>query len=319
MIALSVVIPVLDEERNIPEMARRLQPVLDALESFEVIFVNDGSTDRTPELLRELHDRDKRIKSIHLARNFGHQAAISAGLSAAAGDAVVVMDGDLQDAPEALPDLLAKWTEGYDVVYAVRGRRHASWIKRVAYKTFYRVLGAISSIDIPLDTGDFCLMDRRVVDVLNSMPERTRFVRGMRSWAGFRQVGVEMTRESRYSGHAKYTFRRLVRLALDGFFAFSYRPLQLASFLGLAVSGLAMLLAIALVLLKVIHGIPLTGWTSLMVAILFLGGVQLISLGILGEYVGRIYDEARGRPAYVVAAVVGETRVSAAQAGPPRR
>lgn len=315
---LSVVIPVLNEERNIPELVRRLRGVLETLVPYEVVFVNDGSTDRTGDLLRDLHEQDKRIKSLHLARNFGHQAAISAGLRAAMGDAVVVMDGDLQDAPEAIPEFLRRWNEGYAVVYAVRSRRQAPWLKRLAYKTFYRVLRAISQIDIPADSGDFSLMDRKVIDVLNGLPERTRFVRGMRSWAGFRQIGVDVPRDPRHSGRPRYTFGRLMRLALDGLFSFSYRPLQLASFLGLAVSCLAIVLAVVLVLLKVLHGIPLLGWTSLMVAVLFLGGVQLISLGILGEYIGRIYDEARGRPSYILASVTGETRL-VAEGESPRR
>lgn len=315
---LSVVIPVLNEERNIPDLVRRLRGVLETLVPYEVVFVNDGSTDRTGDLLRDLHEQDKRIKSLHLARNFGHQAAISAGLRAAMGDAVVVMDGDLQDAPEAIPEFLRRWNEGYAVVYAVRSRRQAPWLKRLAYKTFYRVLRAISQIDIPADSGDFSLMDRKVIDVLNDLPERTRFVRGMRSWAGFRQIGVDVPRDPRHAGRPQYTFGRLMRLALDGLFSFSYRPLQLASFFGLAVSCLAIVLAVVLVLLKLLHGIPLVGWTSLMVVVLFLGGVQLISLGILGEYVGRIYDEARGRPPYILASVTGETRL-VAEGEPPRR
>ncbi len=315
---LSIVIPVLNEQRNIPELVRRLRGVLETLVPYELVFVNDGSTDQTGDLLRDLHEQDKRIKSLHLARNFGHQAAISAGLRAAMGDAVVVMDGDLQDAPEAIPEFLRRWNEGYAVVYAVRSRRQAPWLKRLAYKTFYRVLRAISQIDIPADSGDFSLMDRKVIDVLNGLPERTRFVRGMRSWAGFRQIGVDVPRDPRHSGRPRYTFGRLMRLALDGLFSFSYRPLQLASFLGLAVSCLAIVLAVVLVLLKVLHGIPLLGWTSLMVAVLFLGGVQLISLGILGEYIGRIYDEARGRPSYILASVTGETRL-VAEGESPRR
>jgi dolichol-phosphate mannosyltransferase len=308
-VTLSVVIPVLNEELNVRELVCRLCAALESLGiSFEIVFVNDGSTDRTGDLLRELHAEDKRVKSIHMARNFGHQAAISAGLRVSAGDAVVVMDGDLQDSPEFVEALLAKWREGWDVVYAIRVRRAGSRLKAACYRMFYRLLGTISQISIPLDSGDFSLMDRRVVDVVNSMPERTRFVRGLRSWAGFRQVGLEVPREARWAGTAKYTFGRLLRLALDGFFAFSYRPLQLASFLGMMVSGLSIVLAVLLVVLKIVHGIPLLGWTSLMVAVLFLGGVQLISLGILGEYVGRIYDEARGRPPYVIAEVVGEVR-----------
>jgi dolichol-phosphate mannosyltransferase len=308
-----VIVPVLNEERNIPELVARLHAALGASKTceYEIVFVNDGSTDRTPAILRALHAVDPRVKSIHLARNFGHQTAISAGLRAAGGDAVVVMDGDLQDAPEVIPEFVARWREGYHVVYAIRARREASGLKRIAYKTFYRMLTVISQIDIPPDSGDFSLMDRRVVDEINRMPERARFIRGMRRWVGFRQVGVDVSRGARHAGAAKYTYARLVRLAFDGFFGFSSRPLQLASVCGLVVSAVAMALAVTLVLLRVFHGIPLQGWTSLMVTVLFLGGVQLISLGILGEYVGRIYDEVRGRPPYVVASVVGDTRLSA--------
>ncbi|HET8576145.1 MAG TPA: glycosyltransferase family 2 protein [Methylomirabilota bacterium] len=307
---ISVVVPVLNEERNVPELYRRVRASLESAEvEFEIIYVDDGSTDRTAEILHGLHANDGRVKSVHLTRNFGHQAAISAGLRAASGDAVVVMDGDLQDSPEALPAFIERWRAGYEVVYAIRSRRQASWLKRLAYKIFYRVLGHISQISVPLDSGDFSLMERRVVDVLNAMPERTRFVRGMRSWAGFRQTGIPLDRGERFAGKAKYTYAKLLRLAADGFLALSYRPLQLASLSGAVVSGVALLLAIFLIFLKVVHGIPLQGWTSLMVAVLFLGGVQLISLGILGEYVGRIYDEVRDRPPYVVGQVVGKTRL----------
>jgi len=315
---LSIVIPVFNEEKNIPELVRRLRAILGESVDFEIVFVNDGSTDRTFELLHEVYGEDKRFKSLHLARNFGHQAAISAGLRAAIGEAVVVMDGDLQDAPEAIPAFMARWREGYEVVYAIRSSRQAPRLKLFVYKLFYRVLRALSQIDIPVDSGDFSLMDRKVVDAVNGMPERTRFVRGMRRWVGFRQIGVDVPRDARFAGEAKYDFSRLLRLALDGFFAFSYRPLQLASLLGLGVSALAIVTSVVLVALKVFHGIPLLGWTSLMVAVLFLGGVQLISLGILGEYVGRIYDEARERPPYVISSVLGETQMSS-EASPLRK
>jgi glycosyltransferase involved in cell wall biosynthesis len=313
---VSVVIPVLNEERNVRELHRRLIRVLEGESAdFEIIFVNDGSTDASSDVLRELHERDERVKSVHLARNFGHQAAISAGLRAASGDAVVAMDGDLQDAPELLPDFLKLWRAGYQVVYAVREHRTGSWFKRLAYKVFYRALQRISHIRLPLDSGDFSLMDRRVVNIINEMPERIRFVRGMRSWVGFRQTGVAQVRDERFTGEPKYTTWKLVRLALDGFVGFSYRPLQIASMFGAAVSVIALLLSVTLVALKVLHGIPLVGWTSLIVTVLFLGGVQLICVGILGEYIGRIYDEVRQRPPYVVADVLGKTRLDV---GPPR-
>lgn len=316
---VSVVVPVLNEEENVRELHRRLVRVLDGERvEFEVIFVDDASTDATPVVLRELHDVDCRVKSVRLARNFGHQAAISAGLRAASGDAVVTMDGDLQDAPELLPKFLERWRAGYEVVYAVREHRVGSLRKRFAYKLFYRMLQRSSNIPLPVDSGDFSLMDRRVVDVINAMPERTRFVRGMRTWVGFRQAGVTQARDERFAGEPKYTYWKLVRLALDGFIGFSYRPLQLASLFGAIVSVVALFLAVVLVMLKILHGIPLVGWTSLIVAVLFLGGVQLVCLGILGEYVGRIYDEVRERPPYVVASVLGKTRLDTGTPGAGR-
>ena len=315
---LSVIVPVLNEEGNIAELVRRLKAALDGGLPFDVIFVDDGSTDRTPQILRALHAEDPRIKAIHLTRTFGHQASISAGLQAATGDAVVVMDGDLQDAPEVVPQFVTRWLDGDDVVYAIRQTRRASWRKRTAYHLFYRLLVRISAIDLPLDSGDFSLMDRRVVDVLNTMPERTRFVRGMRGWVGFRQSGVPCARADRFAGTTKHTYGTLVRLALDGFFGFSYKPLQLASVFGSAVSVAAFLIALVIVFLRIVHGFPLHGWTSLIVAVLFLGGVQLICLGILGEYVGRIYDEVRARPPFVIATVVGDTRLPSPVGGLPR-
>jgi polyisoprenyl-phosphate glycosyltransferase len=316
---LSVVVPVLNEEDNVRELHRRLVRVLDGERvEFEVIFVDDASTDTTPVVLRELHDVDCRVKSVRLARTFGHQAAISAGLRAASGDAIITMDGDLQDAPELLPKFLERWRAGNEVVYAVREHRVGSLRKRFAYKLFYRMLQRSSNIPLPVDSGDFSLMDRRVVDVINAMPERTRFVRGMRTWVGFHQAGVTQARDERFAGEPKYTYWKLVRLALDGFIGFSYRPLQLASLFGAIVSVVALFLAVVLVMLKILHGIPLVGWTSLIVAVLFLGGVQLVCLGILGEYVGRIYDEVRERPPYVVASVLGKTRLDTGTPGAGR-
>jgi dolichol-phosphate mannosyltransferase len=219
------------------------------------------------------------------------------------------MDGDLQDAPEVVPEFVKRWLDGDDVVYAIRQSRQGSWSKRIAYRLFYRVLSRISSVDLPLDSGDFSLMDRRVVDVLNAMPERTRFVRGMRGWVGFRQSGVPCDRADRFAGRTKHTYSALVRLALDGFLGFSNRPLQLASALGLVISGVTFAVALAFAVLSVVTSAPLPGATVLLLAVVFVGGVQLICLGILGEYVGRIYDEVRARPPFVVAVIVGETRL----------
>ena len=307
---VSVIVPVLNEEDNIPELVRRLKAALDGGLPFDVIFIDDGSVDRTWRLLTSLHAEDPRIKSVRLARTFGHQAAISAGLRAATGEAVVVMDGDLQDDPEVVPEFVKRWLDGDDVVYAIRQSRQASWPKRVAYRVFYRMLARISAVALPLDSGDFSLMDRRVVDVLNAMPERTRFVRGMRGWAGFRQSGVLCDRRDRFAGRTKHTYSTLVRLALDGFFGFSNKPLQMASVLGIAVFGVSLTLALALVVLNLVGFVPLHAATAGLLGVLFLGGVQLICLGILGEYVGRIYDEVRARPPFVVASIVGQTRLA---------
>ena len=298
---VSIVIPVYNEVENIAVLYERLIAVLDGIKSdFEIVFVDDGSTDESVESLNEISRSDKRVIVVELARNFGHQVAITAGLDYARGYAVAVMDADLQDPPEVLPQFLAKWREGHDVVYAIRERRKEGWLKRTSYRVFYMLLHHIAHIDIPIDAGDFCVMDRRVVELLKSMPERNRFVRGIRSWVGLKQVGLPFERHARHAGVSKYTVGRLILLALDGFISFSYVPLRVISMLGLSVSLLSLILAVFFFVKKLVQGLSPPGYASLMVSIFFLAGIQLITLGVIGEYVGRIFEEAKGRPMYVL-------------------
>lgn len=305
---LSVVIPIFNEEETLEVLYGRLSAALIALgESFEVIFVNDGSRDRSEILLRDFCSRDPRFKSIHFSRNFGHQTAITCGYDHAIGDAVVAMDGDLQDPPEVLAGLLARWREGYEVVYAIRQKRKEGLIKRSAYKGFYWLLRKVSYLEIPLDSGDFSLIDRRVIEILKSMPERNRFVRGLRTWAGFRQIGFEYAREARFAGESKYNLARLMKLAFDGLVSYSYVPLRLVSNVGLLVSATALGYMVYLLVGRIFGGTPIEGWTSTVVIVLFLGGIQLLSLGVIGEYVGRIFEEVKQRPHYVVRDTVGVT------------
>jgi dolichol-phosphate mannosyltransferase len=279
---------------------------------WEAVCVDDGSADRTWELIVRQHQRDSRWLGLSLSRNFGHQSAVSAGLFHAQGDAVVVLDADLQDPPEVLSRFLEKWRAGFQVVYGVRTLRKEGWFKRACYWGFYRLLARVSPTNIPLDSGDFCLMDRRVVEVLRQMPERNRFVRGLRAWAGFRQVGVEYERDARLAGEAKYTLRRLSRLALDGLFSFSTVPLSLVSQAGLWISGLALLGILWTLTTKLFSDYfaqwgfpPVQGFTTIVISVLFLGGIQLLSLGIIGEYLGRVYDEVKRRPPWVIADSAG--------------
>lgn len=302
---LSIVIPVYDEQENLPPLYSRLTDVLTEIgTSYEVVFVDDGSRDQSIALLDQLAAQDDRVVVVELARNFGHQIAISAGLDHSRGRAVVIMDADLQDPPEVLPQFIAKWREGYDVVYAVRERRKEGRFKRMAYAAFYRLLQRVANIEIPLDAGDFCVMDRRVVDLLVSMPERNRFVRGIRSWVGFKQVGLPYERGARNAGRSKYTFNKLVYLALDGLISFSYVPLRLISMLGFGVSFLSIGLAVYYLIKKLTSGLSPPGFATLVVAVFFLAGVQLITIGVIGEYVGRIFEEVKRRPLYVTRRMV---------------
>lgn len=305
---LSVVIPVFNEQENLRELYRRLIAALERIENnFEILFVDDGSRDASLEILTQLAQNDARVTVIAFARNFGHQAAISAGLDQARGEGVIVMDADLQDPPEVLTQFVAKWREGHDVVYAVREQRKEGWFKRTSYALFYRLLQRVANIDIPLDAGDFCIMDRRVVDLLVNMPERNRFVRGIRSWVGLDQVGLKYERAARYAGETKYSYGRLMTLALDGLVSFSYVPLRVISLAGIGVSVVSILLAIIYTIQKVFWGLNPPGFPTTIVAIFFLAGIQLITIGVIGEYVGRIFEEVKRRPMYVVRQVIRKT------------
>lgn len=298
---ISVVVPLFDEADNLPALYRRLTAALEPLvDSFELVLVNDGSRDATAVQLDALAARDRRVVVIHLSRNFGHQAAVSAGLDHARGQAVIVMDGDLQDPPEALGQFIDAWRLGHDVVYAIRTKRKEGLLKRAGYWLFYRLLKAVSNLDIPLDSGDFCLMDRKVVRVLRRMPEQVRFVRGLRTFAGFRQVGLAYERAARAAGNPKYTFAALLRLAVDGLVSFSGYPLRLATVGGLLSALLGTLLGAWVVLDSIFNSATPRGWASTCVLILFMGSVQLLYLGILGAYVQRIFLETKGRPTYIV-------------------
>ncbi|AOY82452.1 glycosyltransferase family 2 protein [Moorena producens JHB] len=303
----SLVIPVYNEENSILELYRRISTVMDQLGEAELILVNDGSCDRSLELMRDLHQKDPRVCYLSLSRNFGHQIAVTAGLNFVRGQGIIVLDADLQDPPEIIPVLVEKWQQGYQIVYAQRTqRRRESWLKRFPAYLFYRLLRRLANVEIPLDTGDFCLMDRRVVDVLNAMPERNRYVRGLRSWVGLRQTSVSYVRDPRFAGEIKYTIHKSLALAVDALVSFSKVPLRMATYLGLLATAIALLMA-GLVLYWRIFQLdsPVTGFATIMIAIFFLGAVQLVSIGILGEYVGRIYEEVKGRPLYVLSEVRG--------------
>jgi polyisoprenyl-phosphate glycosyltransferase len=305
---VSVVVPAYDEEENLGSLWDRLAPVLDAVGSGELILVDDGSHDATWSEIRRLAASDPRVRGLRLSRNFGHQAALSAGMAHARGKAVCFMDADLQDPPEMLHELMARWREGNEVVYAVRRSRKEGLAKRVAYRGFYRVYRRLANIDVAVDSGDFALLDRQVVDRLLALPEHNRFLRGLRSWVGYRQVGVEYDRDARHAGEPKYTLRGLVRLAVDGILSFSAAPLRMASLLGVLVAmagGIYIAVAIAY---RLVDGNVPEGWTSLIAIVLTVGGMQLVVVGVLGEYVARIYDETKGRPHFLVAE---ETTVSA--------
>ncbi len=303
---VSVVVPMLNEEANLPALYERLAKVLGSSGlSYELVLVDDGSTDGTGAEILRLRQEDPRVKYIRLARNFGHQAALTAGLAHARGEAVIAIDADLQDPPEVITELLARWDEGFDVAYAVRRHRKEPVAKRIAYALFYRLLHRVAAVDIPLDAGDFCLMDRRVVDQLNALPERNRFLRGLRTWVGFRQIGVEYERQVRHAGNTQYSFWKLVRLAVDGLVSFSYIPLRVSSTVGFVVSLGSLVAGLYYLILRLAGHRDPAGFAGIIVAVLFLGGVQLITIGIMGEYVGRIFDEVKDRPTYIVSELEG--------------
>ncbi len=303
----SIVAPAYNEEEVLPEFYRRVREVMDSIgEPWELILINDGSRDNTLAIMRELHAQDPRVKIVSFSRNFGHQLAITAGLDYAEGDAVIIIDADLQDPPEVIRDLIEKWRQGYDVVYAIRKERKGeSWFKEWTAKMFYRLIYRITDVEIPKDTGDFRLMDRKVVEALRTMRERNRFMRGLSVWVGFKQTGVYYVREPRFAGETKYPFRKMLKFALDAITSFSYIPLQLATYFGFAIALISLVGMLIAVYLRLATGRALLGQATTLVAVLFLGGIQLIFLGIIGEYLGRIYDEVKARPLYVVAETWG--------------
>ncbi|AVH69917.1 glycosyltransferase family 2 protein [Nostoc sp. 'Lobaria pulmonaria (5183) cyanobiont'] len=309
----SFIVPIYNEEEIIPELYRRVSAVMNRMDGLvELILINDGSRDRSLQLLRDLHQKDPRICYLSFARNFGHQIAVTAGLNFVRGQVIVILDADLQDPPELIPDMVEKWRQGYQVVYAQRTQRlKEGWFKRFTAYFFYRILKKLADVEIPTDTGDFCLMDRQIVDILNSMPERTRYIRGLRSWVGFQQTAIRFERNPRFAGEVKYTFSKSLALAINGLVSFSIVPLRLSTYLGLVAAAAAIFMALLVLYwrLFVPHS-PLTGFTIILMAIFFLGSVQLVSVGILGEYIGRIYEEIKARPLYTLAEVGGFDRKS---------
>ncbi|MEI3651463.1 MAG: glycosyltransferase family 2 protein [Dolichospermum lemmermannii FEM_B0920] len=307
----SLIIPIYNEEENITEMYRRLHYVMEQLDGdVELILIDDGSRDRSLKMMRELHHRDNRVHYLSLARNFGHQIAVTAGLNFVQGKCIIVMDADLQDPPELILTMIEKWHQGYQVVYAQRiSRQQESRLKRLTAYLFYRILRRLAKVDIPVDTGDFCLMDRQVVDILNSMPERNRYIRGLRAWVGFRQTSVLFERNPRFAGDVKYTFGKSLSLAIDGIISFSTVPLRLATYLGIISAAIAMIMIILVLYWRIFAPVShLIGYTLITISMFFLGSVQLICIGILGEYIGRIYEEVKGRPLYTLKETGGFTK-----------
>ena len=305
---ISIVAPVHNEEDVLHELHRRINEVMGKSgESWELILVDDGSSDRSAEIMAELNAKDGRVKGISLSRNYQFQVAVTCGLDHTQGDAVVLIDADLQDPPEVILEMIVKWREGFDVVYGVRSEREGeTWFKKVTASAFYRIINRITGFDIPVDTGDFRLMDRKVVNAIGQMPERNRFLRGMVSWVGFKQTGVYYKRSARFAGQTKFTVRKMVRFATDAITSFSYFPLQLATYLGFFIAFLSALAILLVIILRLFGpSDPLLGQATTLVTVLFLGSIQLICLGIIGEYLGRIYDEVKGRPLYLVSRTWG--------------
>ncbi len=303
----SVVVPIWNEEAVIPELYRRVIETMDSTgASWELICINDGSHDRSLQMLIELRAQDERVKVIDFSKNFGHQIAITAGADYAEGDAVIVMDADLQDPPDVVLRMIEQWRAGYEVVYAVRAKREGeTWFKLTTAKLFYRLMQRISDVNIPLDAGDFRLMDRRVVLAMRQLREKHRFMRGLSSWVGFKQIGVEYERAERYAGETKYPLRKMLRLALNAITSFSYLPLQLATYFGFALAFVSLVGIVLTIFLRLSGSSAFAGQATTLVSVLFLGGIQLIFLGIIGEYLGRIYDEVKARPLYIVSRAYG--------------
>jgi len=298
----TIIAPIYNEVENIPLLYSRVSEVMEQTgEPWEFVMVDDGSSDGSTEKILKLQSKDEKVKAVIFARNFGHQIAVTAGLDTSKGEAVIIIDADLQDPPEVILDLIQKWKEGYEVVYAVRSKREGeSWFKLFTASAFYRVIQRITDVNIPSDTGDFRLLDRKVVQVMNGMREKHRFLRGMSVWVGFRQTGVEYEREERFAGETKYPLKKMIRFASDAITGFSYFPLQLAMYLGFIAAGISIVSIPLVIVLRITGSQAFFGQATTLIAVLFLGGVQLISLGLLGEYVGRLYDEAKDRPLYIV-------------------
>jgi glycosyltransferase involved in cell wall biosynthesis len=305
-VVCSVIVPMYNEEDVIPETYNRLKRVMEGLgESYEIIFINDGSRDRTGEMIRDICKKDYNVKMIDLARNFGQQTAITAGMDYAIGECIVIIDGDLQDPPELIPDMIKLWRSGYNMVYGKRkSRQGETFFKKFTSKCFYRVLKRLTDVDIPVDTGDFRLIDRKVCNALKQLPERNRYVRGLMGWVGFKQTAIEFERSERFAGKTKYPLNKMLRLAIDGIVSFSFKPLKLATYVGSLVSGASFLYLIFVLVQRLFWPQSTqSGWASLIAVSLFFNGIILLILGIIGEYIGRIYDEAKGRPLYIIGSV----------------
>lgn len=298
----SIIAPIFNERENLPVLYPRIKAVMDSTgEPWELILVDDGSTDGSTDIMRELAKQDARVRPVIFARNFGHQVAVTAGLDYSLGQTVTIIDADLQDPPEVILELIEKWKEGYEVVFAVRAEREGeSWFKLFTASLFYRMIYRITDVDMPMDAGDFRLLDRKVVNVMNQMRERHRFLRGMSAWVGFKQVGVNYKRAARFAGETKYPFKKMLKLAINAVTGFSYFPLQVATYMGFISAGLSIISIPIVIALRIWGHQQLLGQATTLITVLLLGGVQLISLGILGEYIGRLYDEAKGRPLYIV-------------------
>lgn len=303
----SVIVPLYNEEAVVQDSYERIREVMDTTgEPYEIIFINDGSKDSTYQKVREILKKDKNVKLISFSRNFGHQSAITAGMDYCTGQAVIVIDADLQDPPEVMLKMIEKWKEGYEVVYGKRIKRKGETLfKKATAKIFYRILSKTTDVEIPIDTGDFRLIDRKVCDALKAMPERNRYVRGLISWLGFRQTGVEFVREKRLAGETKYSMKKMFKLAWDGITAFSNAPLKLATYIGVSISAVSFLYLLVVICQKLFTDTTVQGWASLVAISLFFNGVILIVLGIIGEYIRRIYDEAKGRPIYIISEKIG--------------